>query len=84
MMDGDGMYPYTRVYAVGCATASACLYRRWVTNAPALWPRCWPCLSGGRKPLSRMIERLCPSRVGLAVLPAPFSVGMRNRHCRLF
>jgi hypothetical protein len=31
--DGDGICPCTKVRAVGCSLASACLYRRWVMNA---------------------------------------------------
>jgi hypothetical protein len=32
-MDGDGIDPCTRVCAVGCSPASACLYRCRVMNA---------------------------------------------------
>jgi hypothetical protein len=31
--DGDGIDPCTRVHAVRCSSASACLYRRRVMNA---------------------------------------------------
>jgi hypothetical protein len=76
-MEVNGIGPCTQVHAIGFASFRMSLPSSSNECSPLrLW--CWPCLSGGWKPMIRVAKHPGPTRVGSAMSPAPLSVGVRN------